>query len=52
MSNLHTHINGLFRDVKLYGLRGEVRKDWESKVKNEVRMKHMITLNSIEFSFL
>ena len=33
-------------------LRGEGRRGWKGRVKNGVRMKHMITLEYIEFSFL
>ena len=50
MPNLHTHthnthlINDSFGVVKFCSLRGEGRKGWEGRVKNGVRMKHMITL--------
>ena len=40
-----------FGVVKFCSLRGEGRRGWEGWVKNEVRMKHMITLEFIEFSF-
>ena len=30
--------------VKFCSLRGEGRRGWEGRVKNGVRMKHMITL--------
>ena len=56
MPNLHTHTKHTdFSDpngvVKFCSLRGEVRRGWEGRVKNGVRMKHMITLDYIEFSF-
>ena len=46
MPNLHTHtqhtpLSDPFGVVKL---RGEVRRSWEGRVKNGVRMKHMIKL--------
>ena len=37
--------------LKFCSLRGEGRRVWEGRVKNGVRMKHMITLASIRFSF-
>ena len=40
-----------FGVVKFCSLRGEGRRDWECRVKNGVKMKHMITLKSIGFSF-
>ena len=40
-----------FGVVKFCSLRGEGRRDWECGVKNGVKMKHMITLKSIGFSF-
>ena len=43
----HTHttlINDSFGVVKFFSLRGEGRRGWEGRVKNGVRMKHMITL--------
>ena len=50
--NLHTHthtqhtfISDSFGVVKLYSLRGEGRRGWESRVKSGVRMKHMITVD-------
>ena len=51
MPNLHTHtqhilISDSFGVVKFCSLRGEGR------VKNGVRMNHMITLEEIEFSFV
>ena len=33
------------------GLRVEGRRGWEGRVKNGVRMKHMITLALIKFSY-
>ena len=54
----HTHnTNSLgficdsFGVVKFFRLRGEGRKGWEQRVKNGVRMKHMIPVDYIEFSF-
>ena len=49
MPNQHTHtqhtfISDSFGVVKVCGLRGEGRRGWKGKVKNGVRMKHMITL--------
>ena len=37
--------------IKFCNLRGEGRMGWEGRVKNGVRMKHKITLESIKFSF-
>ena len=56
MSNLHTHthhtlICDFFGVVKFCCLRVEGRSDWEGRVNNGVRMKHMITLESIELIF-
>ena len=53
MPNLQTHtlINDLFAVVKFCSLRGEGRRGWEDRFKNGVRIKHMITLELIEFSF-
>ena len=55
MSNLHTHTQHTFSDsfgvVKVCSLRDEGRRGWEGKVKNGVRIKHMIILEWIEFSF-
>ena len=50
MPNFHTHTHnkhslGLFGVVKFYSLRGEGRRGWEGRLKNGVRMKHMITLD-------
>ena len=45
----HTHINHSFGDVKSYGLKGEGTRDWKGRC--GVRMKHMTTLESHEFSF-
>ena len=56
MPNLHTHtqrtlIGVSFGVVKFCSLRGEGRRGWEGRVMNGVRMKHMITLEFIKFSF-
>ena len=51
MPNLHTLISDLFWVVKFCRLRGEGRTGWEGRIKNGVRMKHIITLEQIEFSF-
>ena len=53
MPNLHIHtlISVSFGVVKFCSLRGEGRRSWKGRVKNEERMKHMITLKLIEFSF-
>jgi hypothetical protein len=40
----------LFGDEQTYGLKGEVRRDWEVRLRYGVRMNHIITLESIEFS--
>ena len=40
----HTLIIDSFGVVKFFSLRGEGRSGWEGRVKNGVRMKHMITL--------
>ena len=50
MPNLHTHTqhalnSGSFGVVKFCSLRGEGRRGWEVRLKNGVRMKHMITLD-------
>ena len=39
----HTLISGSFGVVHFFSVRGEGRKGWEGKLKNGVRMKHMIT---------
>ena len=44
MPNLHTLISDSFGVVKFCSLREEGRMGWEGRVKNGVRMKHMITL--------
>ena len=49
MPNLHTHtqnalISGSFGVLKFFSLRGEGKRGWECRLKNGVRMKHMITL--------
>ena len=53
MPNLHTHtlISVPFEVVKFSSLREEGWSGWEGRVKNGVRMKHVITLEYIEFSF-
>ena len=56
MQNLHTHtqhtlIRVSFGVVKFSSLREEGRRGWEGRVKNGVRIKHMIKLEFIEFSF-
>ena len=56
MQNLNTHtqhtlISDLFGVVKFCSLRGEGRMGWEGGVQNGVRMKHMITIDQIEFGF-
>ena len=38
--------------VKFCSLTGEGRRGWERRVKNAVRMKHMITLELIQFDFV
>ena len=43
----HTLIRDSSRVVKFFSLRGEGRSGWEDRVKNGVRMKHMITLEYI-----
>ena len=45
MPNLHTHtlISVPFEVVKFSSLREEGRSGWEGRVKNGVRMKHVIT---------
>ena len=44
------HISVSFGVVKFYSSRGEGRRGWEGRVKNGVKMKHIITLEYIEFS--
>ena len=53
MPNLYTHtlISDPFGFVKFCSLKGKGSKGWEGRVKNGVRMKHMITLELIEFNF-
>ena len=53
MPNLNTHtlISVLFGVVKFCSLRREDRRGWEGRVNNGVRIKRMITLEFIEFSF-
>ena len=46
----HPHL-GSFGVVKFCSLRGEDRRGWEGWLKNGVRMKHMFTVDYIEFSF-
>ena len=47
----HPLISDSFGVVKLCSLRREGRRGWEDMVENKVRMKHMITLEYIKFSF-
>ena len=47
----HTLISDLFGVVKFCSLIEEGRRGWEGRVKNGVRMKHRITLESIKFSY-
>ena len=53
MSNLQHIIHTLISDsvgvVKSCGLRGEGRRDMEEDLRYEVKMNHMITLESHEF---
>ena len=44
MPQLHTLINDSFGVVKFCSLRGEGRRGWEGRVKNEVRMEYIFTL--------
>ena len=44
MPNLHTLISDSSGVVKFCSLRGEGRRGWEGRVKDGVRMKHMIIL--------
>ena len=51
-SNLvNIEVGDSFGVVKFCSLRGEGWKGWERRVKNGVRMKHMIPVDYIEFSF-
>ena len=55
MPNLHKHTqyalkSGSFGVVKFCIFRGEGRRGWGGRLNNEVRMKHIITLDEIEFS--
>ena len=43
---------GSFGVVKFYSLREEGKRGLEGRVKNGVRMKHIFTLDYIEFYFL
>ena len=46
MPNTHIHTtrtHGSFGVVNFCSLRGEGRRGWEGRLKNRVRMKHMIT---------
>ena len=50
MPNLHINtqhilISDPFGVVKFCSLRGEGRRGWDGRIKNGVRMKHMITLD-------
>ena len=47
----YSHLFVLFGVVKFCSLRGEGRRGWEGLLKNGVRMKHLITVDYIEFSF-
>ena len=55
MPNLYTHTThthlGLFGVEKFCSLRGEGRTGCVGRVKNGVRMKHMIPVDYFEFSF-
>ena len=51
LNTQHTLISDPFGVLKFCSLREEGRRVWKSRVKNRVRMKHMITLDLIEFSF-
>ena len=42
-------ISGSFGVVKFCNLREESRRGWEGRLKNGVRIKHMITVDQIEF---
>ena len=42
---MYALISGSVGVVKFCSLRGEGRRDLESKIKNGVRMKHIITLD-------
>ena len=42
MTNLHTHLFDPFRVVKFCSLRREGRRGWKDRVKNGVRLNHMI----------
>ena len=44
----HTYISDSFGVVKFCSLRGEGRRGWERRVKNGVRMKHMINYNRLD----
>ena len=41
--NTHTFISNSFGVVKFCSLKGVGRRGWKRRVKNGVRMKHMIT---------
>ena len=45
MPNLHTNSLGFIWVVKFKSLRGEGRRGLEGRLKNDVRMNHMITLD-------
>ena len=51
-NNLLYECAGLFQDVLTCGLRGEGRRDWEIDFMFGLKKNHMITLESIELSFL
>jgi hypothetical protein len=43
---------GSFEVVKFFSLRGEGRRGWEGSLKNGVKVKQMITVDYIKFSFV
>ena len=47
----HTLISVSFAIVKFCNLRGEGRWGWQGRVRNGVRMKHIIALDKIEFRY-
>ena len=51
MPNLQPHNTHSFGVVNFCSLRREGRRGWEGRLKNRVRIKHMITLDYIKFIF-